>query len=70
MRKLVTEKTPQNIELKPKMTLEEFLRLPEIDESYELIDGVAIKKMSAKFFRSSLTTAFRTELSSWCDGFG
>jgi len=68
---IVTIEKPQHdSDVKPKLTLEEFLRLPEIDESYELVDRVAIKKMPAKFFRSSLTTAFWTELSSWCDGFG
>ncbi len=70
MTTVVIEKTPQNIEVKPTLTLEEFLRLPEIDESYELIDGEPIKKMSPKFFHSRLTSVFWTDLSSWCDGFG
>ena len=62
--------TLNNLEVKQPLTLEEFLQLPDVDESYELIEGSAIKKMSPKFFHSSLTTVFWVELSAWCDGFG
>lgn len=54
----------------PKLTLEAFLRLPESDESYELINGEAVKKMSPKFFHSRLTSAFWCELSGWADEVG
>lgn len=57
-------------EARPNLTLEAFLSLPESDESYELVDGEAVKKMSPKFFHSSLTTVFWVELSSWCDEIG
>ncbi|MFM7602264.1 MAG: hypothetical protein ACKO7R_13875 [Pseudanabaena sp.] len=52
------EKSIHSSESIPKLTLEQFLSLPENDESYELIDGEAIKKVSPKFFHSSLTTVF------------
>lgn len=55
---------------KPKLTLAEFLKLPESDESLELVDGEVVPKMSPKFFHSRLTTAFWAELSSWCAGRG
>lgn len=61
------EKVIPESQTSPKMTLEQFLSLPENDESYELIDGEAIKKMSPKFFHSSLTTAFWVEISGWCN---
>lgn len=64
------EKSIHSSEAIPKLTLEQFLNLPENDESYELIDGEAIKKMSPKFFHSSLTTVFWAEISGWCDGRG
>jgi Uma2 family endonuclease len=70
MTSVVIEKNVIDSEVKPKLTLEEFLKLPDIDESYELVEGEAIKKMSPKFFHSSLTTVFWVELSAWCDGFG
>ena len=64
------EKSIHSSESIPQMTLEQFLSLPENDESYELIDGEAIKKMSPKFFHSSLTTVFWVEILGWCDGRG
>lgn len=64
------EKSIHSSESIPQMTLEQFLSLPENDESYELLDGEAIKKMSPKFFHSSLTTVFWVEISGWCDGRG
>jgi len=56
--------------LKQSLSLEEFLHLPEIDGNYELVHGKAIKKMSPKFFHSSLTTVLWVELSGWSDGRG
>ena len=55
---------------KHKLTLEQFLSLPESDESFELVNGEVVPKMSPKFFHSSLTTVFWVELSSWGDGRG
>ena len=57
-------------EVKQALTLEEFLKLPDIDESYELVEGEAIKKMSPKFFHSRLTASFWSELSSWANNSG
>ena len=51
------EKDIHSSETLQKLTLEQFLNLPETDESYELVDGEAIKKMSPKFFHSRLTRA-------------
>ncbi|BBC25400.1 Uma2 family endonuclease [Pseudanabaena sp. ABRG5-3] len=70
MTSIAIEKNATDPEVKQPLTLEEFLNLPDIDASYELVEGEAIKKMSPKFFHSSLTTIFWVELSSWCDGFG
>ena len=52
------------------LTLEQFLQLPEIDESYELVNGKVIKKISPKFFHSRLTSTLWAELSAWGDGRG
>jgi len=54
MTSIVIEKSQEqdihSSETLQKLTLEQFLNLPETDESYELVDGEAIKKMSPKFF--------------------
>ena len=52
------------------LTLEQFLQLLEIDESHELINGKAIKKMSPKFFYSRLTSTLWAELSAWANDTG
>lgn len=70
MTNIVIEKVIHDSEPIQKLTLEQFLNLPEADESFELIDGEAIKKMSPKYFHSSLTTMFWIEISGWFDGRG
>jgi len=70
MTNAVIEKAIHNSETRQNLTLEQFLNLPETDESYELIDGEAIKKMSPKFFHSRLTSSFFAELSGWANGTG
>jgi len=50
-----------------KLTLAEFLALPEEDIACELVDGEAIPKMSPKFFHSTLTMALWSILNSWID---
>ena len=67
---VVKEEVLETVDIRQKITLEEFLSLPESDESFELIDGEIVVKMSPKFFHSSLTTVFWVELSGWCDGLG
>ncbi|MFO0000143.1 MAG: Uma2 family endonuclease, partial [bacterium] len=52
------------------LTLAEFLCLPEVDGSSELVDGEVIKKMSPKFFHSRLTSTIWLELSAWANGIG
>jgi Uma2 family endonuclease len=70
MTNVVIEKAINDPEAIQKLTLEQFLNLPDVDESYELVEGEAIKKISPKFFHSRLTASFWTELSSWANGFG
>lgn len=43
------------ITIKQKLTLQEFFALPDNDITYELVDGVAIPKMSPKRFHSRVT---------------
>ncbi|MFM7406850.1 MAG: Uma2 family endonuclease [Cuspidothrix sp.] len=58
------------IQLKNKLTLEEFLSLPESETIYEFINGEAIPKyknaqISPKFFHSSTTGSLFILLSNW-----
>ena len=53
-----------------KLTLEEFLALPEGDLTYELVDGEVIPKMSPKKFHSRLTRVLLQLLDEWCAGRG
>ncbi len=62
----VKEQVSEDSDSREKLTLEQFLSLPEGDVSYELVDGEVVPKMSPKFFHSVLTTAFWIELSAWC----
>ena len=48
-----------------KLSLEQFLALPEGDITYELIEGKTIPKMSPKRFHSRLTGTFYTILTEW-----
>ncbi len=50
---------------KTKLTVEEFLNLPETDITYELVNGGLITKMSPKRFHSRLAVAFCILLESW-----
>ncbi|MBD2175880.1 Uma2 family endonuclease [Pseudanabaena sp. FACHB-1998] len=70
MTSIAIEKSATSPEVKQPLTLAEFLSLPDLDASYELVEGEAIKKMSPKFFHSRLTASFWSELSSWSHGFG
>lgn len=67
---VVEEEVLETEDVRQKLTLAEFLRLPESDQSFELVDGELVPKMSPKFFHSSLTTVFWLEFSRWCDGLG
>ena len=55
---------------KIKLTLTEFLALPETDITCELVKGEALPKMSPKYFHSSLTTALWMLIGQWCHGRG
>jgi len=67
---VVKEKILEGAGGRQKLTLEQFLSLPESDQSFELINGEVIVKVSPKFFHSRLTSSFWSELSSWVDGIG
>ena len=53
-----------------KLTLAEFLDLPDGDVYYELVDGLAVPKMSPKFFHSTLQFALCRVIRAWCKGQG
>jgi len=53
-----------------KLTLEEFLALPEGDVNYEFVDGQAVPKVSPKAFHSALQAAFIILIRAWCKGKG
>ncbi|ARV60981.1 hypothetical protein BZZ01_22265 [Nostocales cyanobacterium HT-58-2] len=53
-----------------KLTLEEFLALPEGDVNYEFVDGYAVPKVSPKFFHSTLQLTLGFLLRTWCQGKG
>lgn len=55
---------------KNKITLEEFLALPEGDITYELVDSEVIPKMSPKFFHSKLTKSLLKLLEQWGENHG
>lgn len=48
-----------------KLSLQEFLALPEADVTYEFVDGQAVPKVSPKEFHSMLTFALTTLLTRW-----
>lgn len=53
-----------------KLTLAEFLALPDSDVYYEFVDGQAVPKVSAKFFHSTLQFALCRLIREWCKGRG
>ena len=62
-------------QLKIKLTVEEFLALPENDTAYEFVNGEAVPKykneqMSPKFFHGSTTGALFILLSAWAQDQG
>lgn len=57
-------------QLQNKLTIQEFMALPEMDVSYELVKGEAVLKMSPKLFHSRVTGALYTLLNQWCHGKG
>ncbi|HLO51948.1 MAG TPA: Uma2 family endonuclease [Kamptonema sp.] len=53
-----------------KLTLEDFLALPQGDVNYEFIDGQAVPKVSPKYFHSSLQFALLVLIRAWSRGRG
>jgi Uma2 family endonuclease len=53
-----------------KLTLEEFLALPEGDVNYEFVEGQAVPKVSPKYFHSTLQLTLGSLLRAWCKGKG
>lgn len=49
------------------LSLEEFLNLPQSNESYELVDGQLKLKMSPKYKHSTLQLRLLMVLNQWCD---
>lgn len=54
----------------PRLTLKEFLAIPQTDTAYELIDGAARPKMSPKFFHARSQKSLLLLLDHWCQGKG
>jgi Uma2 family endonuclease len=53
-----------------RLTLQEFLALPEGEENLELIDGRGVPKMSPKYFHAVLQMALLILIGGWCKGEG
>lgn len=53
-----------------KLTLEEFLALPEGDVTYEFVNDRAVPKVSPKYFHSTLQAALILLIRGWCKGKG
>jgi Uma2 family endonuclease len=53
-----------------KLTLEQFLALPNRDVNYEFVDGYAIPKVSPKYFHSTLQAACLFLIRIYCKGKG
>jgi Uma2 family endonuclease len=53
-----------------KLTLQEFLALPEGDVNFEFVDGQAVPKVSPKYFHSTLQSALYRLIRAWCKGRG
>ena len=53
-----------------KLTLQEFLSLPQGDVNYEFVDGYAVAKVSPKFFHSASQRALLFLIYAWCKGKG
>jgi Uma2 family endonuclease len=51
--------------VKNRLTIEEFQALPEVDLTYELVEGEAIPKMPPKRFHSRVTGALFILLNQW-----
>jgi len=57
-------------QIQNRLTLKEFLALPESDVTYELVDGEAVPKMSPKRFHSALQRTLLMLIYEWCRGQG
>lgn len=53
-----------------KLTLQEFLALPEGNINYEFVNGQAVPKVSPKAFHSALQAALIVLMRTWCKGKG
>lgn len=58
------------VNIKNKLTLQEFLALPAEDTNHEFVDGYVIPKVSPKYFHSTLQSALWSILRTWCKGKG
>ncbi len=53
-----------------RLSLQEFLALPESDDRYELVEGKLQPKMSPKYRHSTLQLRLLIALNDWCNQFG
>lgn len=58
------------VNIKNKLTLQEFLALPAEDTNHEFVDGYVVPKVSPKYFHSTLQVALCFLLRTWCRGKG
>lgn len=57
-------------QIQNRLTLKEFLAIPESDVTYELVNGEAVPKMSPKRFHSALQRTLLMLIYEWCQGQG
>ncbi|MEQ9353848.1 Uma2 family endonuclease [Coleofasciculus chthonoplastes] len=57
-------------QLEKKLTLKEFLAMPESDVTHELVKGEVVPKMSPKRFHSALQKTLLFIIDKWCQGKG
>lgn len=65
-----SEVKEMTVQTQNRLTLEEFLALPQDDITYEFVDGEAQPKMSPKYFHSSLTGYLFVLLHPWSQNRG
>jgi Uma2 family endonuclease len=58
------------VNVKNKLTLQDFLNLPAGDVSYEFVNGYVLPKVSPKYFHSTLQAALLLLIHNWCKGKG
>jgi Uma2 family endonuclease len=65
---LISERAGSHVGIGTKLTLEEFLALPDPDVYCEFVDGEAVPKVSPKYFHSTLQFTLSRQICVWCKG--